>query len=44
VRGVDLSARFTPAPESVAAIGTAVLLFVGGYGVAAAAFDGDLGK
>jgi ATP-binding cassette subfamily B protein/subfamily B ATP-binding cassette protein MsbA len=33
LRGVDLSARFTPALESVAAIGTAVLLFVGGYGV-----------
>jgi ATP-binding cassette, subfamily B, bacterial len=32
LRGVDLSARFTPALESVAAIGTAVLLFVGGYG------------
>jgi ABC-type multidrug transport system ATPase subunit/CHAD domain-containing protein len=30
---VDLSARFTPALESVSAIGTAVLLFVGGYGV-----------
>jgi ATP-binding cassette, subfamily B, bacterial len=33
LRGVDLSARFTPALESVAAIGTAVLLFVGGDGV-----------
>jgi ATP-binding cassette subfamily B protein/subfamily B ATP-binding cassette protein MsbA len=33
LRGVDLSARFTPALESVAAIGTAVLLFVGGHGV-----------
>jgi ATP-binding cassette subfamily B protein/subfamily B ATP-binding cassette protein MsbA len=33
LRGVDLSARFTPALESVAAVGTAVLLFVGGYGV-----------
>jgi ATP-binding cassette subfamily B protein/subfamily B ATP-binding cassette protein MsbA len=33
LRGVDLSARFTPSLESVAAIGTAVLLFVGGYGV-----------
>jgi ATP-binding cassette subfamily B protein/subfamily B ATP-binding cassette protein MsbA len=33
LRGVDLSARFTPALESVAALGTAVLLFVGGYGV-----------
>ncbi|MCH6170961.1 ABC transporter ATP-binding protein [Pseudonocardia alaniniphila] len=33
LRGVDLSARFTPALESVAAIGTAVLLFVGGFGV-----------
>jgi ATP-binding cassette, subfamily B, bacterial len=32
LRGVELSARFTPALESVAAIGTAVLLFVGGYG------------
>jgi ATP-binding cassette, subfamily B, bacterial len=32
LRGVDLSARFTPSLESVAAIGTAVLLFVGGYG------------
>jgi ATP-binding cassette subfamily B protein/subfamily B ATP-binding cassette protein MsbA len=33
LRGVDLSARFTPVLESVAAIGTAVLLFAGGYGV-----------
>ncbi|HEY0688779.1 MAG TPA: ABC transporter transmembrane domain-containing protein [Kribbella sp.] len=33
LRGVDLSARFTPALESVSAIGTAVLLFVGGDGV-----------
>jgi ATP-binding cassette subfamily B protein/subfamily B ATP-binding cassette protein MsbA len=33
LRGVDLSARFTPALESVAAIGTGVLLFVGGFGV-----------
>jgi len=32
LRSVDLSARFTPALESVSAIGTAVLLFVGGYG------------
>jgi ATP-binding cassette subfamily B protein/subfamily B ATP-binding cassette protein MsbA len=33
LRGVDLSARFTPMLESVAALGTAVLLWVGGYGV-----------
>ena len=33
LRGVDLGARFTPALESVAALGTATLLFVGGYGV-----------
>jgi len=33
LRGVELSARFTPALESVAALGTATLLFVGGYGV-----------
>jgi len=33
LRGVDLSARFTPSLEAVAALGTALLLFVGGYGV-----------
>jgi ATP-binding cassette subfamily B protein len=33
LRRVDLSARFTPMLESVAAIGTALLLFVGGWGV-----------
>ena len=33
LRSVDVSARFTPALESVGALGTAVLLFVGGYGV-----------
>jgi ATP-binding cassette subfamily B protein/subfamily B ATP-binding cassette protein MsbA len=32
LRRVDLSARFTPALEAVSAVGTAVLLFVGGYG------------
>jgi ATP-binding cassette subfamily B protein/subfamily B ATP-binding cassette protein MsbA len=32
LRRVDLSARFTPALEAVSALGTAVLLFVGGYG------------
>ena len=32
LRSVDLSARFTPALEAVSAIGTAALLFVGGYG------------
>ncbi|WP_433273964.1 ABC transporter ATP-binding protein [Pseudonocardia xinjiangensis] len=32
LRRVDLSARFTPMLESVAAIGTALLLFVGGWG------------
>ena len=32
LRRVDLSARFTPALESVSAVGTALLLFVGGYG------------
>jgi ATP-binding cassette subfamily B protein/subfamily B ATP-binding cassette protein MsbA len=32
LRRVDLSARFTPALEAISAIGTALLLFVGGYG------------
>jgi ATP-binding cassette, subfamily B, bacterial len=32
LRRVDLSARFTPMLESVAAVGTALLLFVGGWG------------
>ena len=33
LRAVDLRARFTPILEVIAAIGTATLLFVGGYGV-----------
>jgi subfamily B ATP-binding cassette protein MsbA len=33
LRAVELRARFTPLLEAIAAIGTAVLLFVGGYGV-----------
>ena len=33
LRAVDLRARFTPLVEAVTAIGTAVLLFAGGYGV-----------
>jgi ATP-binding cassette subfamily B protein/subfamily B ATP-binding cassette protein MsbA len=33
LRGVDLSARFTPTLEAVSALGTALLLFIGGYGV-----------
>ncbi|MBO0875476.1 MAG: ABC transporter ATP-binding protein [Pseudonocardia sp.] len=32
LRSVDVSARFTPALELVSALGTALLLFVGGYG------------
>jgi ATP-binding cassette, subfamily B, bacterial len=33
LRAVDLRARFTPLLEAVTALGTAALLFVGGYGV-----------
>ncbi|HTF54461.1 MAG TPA: ABC transporter ATP-binding protein [Pseudonocardia sp.] len=33
LRSVDLRARFTPLLETVTAFGTAILLFVGGYGV-----------
>ncbi|HEY1968119.1 MAG TPA: ABC transporter ATP-binding protein [Pseudonocardia sp.] len=33
LRAVELRARFTPLLEIVAAVGTATLLFVGGYGV-----------
>jgi ATP-binding cassette, subfamily B, bacterial len=33
LRAVELRARFTPLLEVIAAIGTATLLFVGGYGV-----------
>jgi ABC-type multidrug transport system fused ATPase/permease subunit len=33
LRAVELRARFTPLLEAVAAVGTATLLFVGGYGV-----------
>jgi ATP-binding cassette subfamily B protein len=33
LRAVDLRARFTPLLEGVTAVGTAALLFVGGYGV-----------
>jgi ATP-binding cassette subfamily B protein len=33
LRAVELRARFTPLMEGVTAFGTAVLLFVGGYGV-----------
>ena len=33
LRAVELRARFTPLLESVTALGTALLLFVGGYGV-----------
>jgi ATP-binding cassette subfamily B protein len=33
LRSVDLRARFTPILEVIAAIGTATLLFIGGYGV-----------
>jgi ABC-type multidrug transport system fused ATPase/permease subunit len=33
LRAVDLRARFTPLVETVTALGTAVLLFFGGYGV-----------
>jgi ATP-binding cassette, subfamily B, bacterial len=35
LRRVDLSARFTPALEAISAVGTAVLLFAGGYGALA---------
>jgi ABC-type multidrug transport system fused ATPase/permease subunit len=33
LRAVELRARFTPLLEAIAAVGTATLLFVGGYGV-----------
>jgi ABC-type multidrug transport system fused ATPase/permease subunit len=33
LRAVELRARFTPMLEAIAAVGTATLLFVGGYGV-----------